>query len=192
MDVMFVHCVLKNLQLATRPLMICPRLFKKKKLFSCPVWYFLHNKKSDSNFMFLRYCTKIVIRERLAATMNKEETILRLIEIHGGILQIMDSWNHNEHMRVHQCQNCQCNMDKHLDLSGRVSFERRVKVAELAAAQAKTAGFAVSAMPAATSAQFQLWHQQINICPNSNLRETGLNICHLSSIRETIYCSCGA
>jgi hypothetical protein len=33
MDVMLVHCVLKNLQLATRPLMICPRLFKKHETF---------------------------------------------------------------------------------------------------------------------------------------------------------------
>jgi hypothetical protein len=33
------------------------------KLLSCPVSYFLHNKKTDSSCMLLRYATKMVIRD---------------------------------------------------------------------------------------------------------------------------------
>jgi hypothetical protein len=32
------------------------------KLLSCSDSYFLHNKKTDSSFMLLRYATKMVIR----------------------------------------------------------------------------------------------------------------------------------
>jgi hypothetical protein len=35
------------------------------KLLSCPVSHFLHNKKTDSSFMLLRYATKMVIRGSL-------------------------------------------------------------------------------------------------------------------------------
>jgi hypothetical protein len=111
------------------------------KLFSCPVWYFLHNKKSDYDFMFLRYTTKMVIRDRLAATMKREETIMRL----KSMEKFFKSWIATTTTSTCESINAKiakCNMGKHLDLSGKGSFERRVKVTELAAAQAKTAAFA--------------------------------------------------